>query len=75
MLGSAAKVAKDKNAKAGASYNIGNTYMQEQKWEDAVNAYKQALRNNPQDEAAKYNLSYALAMMKKDNQNKDKNNS
>jgi tetratricopeptide (TPR) repeat protein len=73
VLGATAKQVKDKNVKADANYNIGNTYMQEQKWEDAMNAYKQALRNNPQDEAAKYNLSYALAMMKKDNQNKDKN--
>ena len=73
VLGATAKQVKDKNVKADANYNIGNTYMQEQKWEEAVNAYKQALRNNPQDEAAKYNLSYALAMMKKDNQNRDKN--
>jgi hypothetical protein len=55
--------------------------MKQQKWEEAANSYKAALRSNPQDEAAKYNLSYALAMMKKnqggggknDKQNKDQN--
>lgn len=76
VMSATAKQTKDKNVKANANYNIGNTYMQEQKWEDAINAYKEALRNNPQDEAAKYNLSYAKAMMKKNNgggKNKDKN--
>ncbi len=68
VLGSAAKQSKDKAVRADANYNIGNTYMQEQKWEEAINAYKSSLRNNPQDEAAKYNLSYAQAMMKKQQQ-------
>jgi tetratricopeptide (TPR) repeat protein len=79
VLSATAKQAKDKQVKADANYNIGNTYMKQRKWEEAVNSYKAALRNNPQDEAAKYNLSYALAMMKKnqggggknDKQNKD----
>lgn len=73
ILEATAKQSKDKNVKANANYNIGNTYMTEQKWEEAVNAYKAALRNNPQDEAAKYNLSYALSMMKK-NEGGGKNN-
>lgn len=60
-----AKMAKDQPVKSAANYNVGNTYMEEQKWQEAVDAYKQALRTNPQDADAKYNLSYALAMMKK----------
>ncbi len=73
------KKANDPRVKASTDYNIGNTYMSEQKWEEAVNAYKQALRKNPQDEDAKYNLSYAQQMMKKNqggggkDKNKDKN--
>ncbi len=67
------KVAKDKGSKSAANYNIGNTYMSQQKWEDAVKAYKQTLRANPQDGDAKYNLSYAEQMLKKQQQeNKDK---
>lgn len=73
VMDATAKQSADKNVKADANYNIGNSYMQEQKWEDAINAYKQSLRNNPHDEAAKYNLSYALQMMKKNN-NQNKNN-
>lgn len=64
-LGATTQATKEKKGKSAASYNIGNTYMHEQKWEEAVQAYKQALRNNPQDPDAKYNLSYALAMLKK----------
>lgn len=60
------KVTKDKKAQASAFHNIGNTYLQEKKWEDAINAYKQALRLNPADADTKYNLAYANAMLKKD---------
>ena len=73
VLTAAAKTAKNKDAKGEANYNIGNSYMQEKKWEDAVDYYKQALRNNPQDADAKYNLSYAMEMMKKQNGGGKKN--
>lgn len=74
VLAAAAKTANNKDAKGEANYNIGNTYMQEKKWDDAVDYYKQALRNNPQDADAKYNLSYAMEMMKKQNGGGGKNN-
>ncbi len=74
IMAATAKTAKDNNSKAAANYNIGNTYMSQQKWEEAVSAYKETLRKNPQDVDAKYNLSYAEQMMKKQqNQDKDKN--
>jgi len=80
VLDATAKSSKEKDGKAAANYNIGNTYMQEQKWQEAVDAYKKALRNNPQDADAKYNLSYALSKLKqeqnggggKDNKDQDK---
>jgi len=68
VMTATAKAAKDNVSKAGANYNIGNTYMAQQKWEDAVNSYKQTLRNNPQDLDAKYNLSYAEQMLKQQQQ-------
>jgi Ca-activated chloride channel family protein len=75
VMTNAAKNSKDKQQQADANYNIGNTYMSEQKWAEAVEAYKQTLRKNPQDVDAKYNLSYALAKMKQDQNGdgKDKN--
>jgi Ca-activated chloride channel homolog len=36
VMTATAKQAKDKSLKADANYNIGNTYMQEQKWQEAV---------------------------------------
>lgn len=70
-----AKTAPEKSQQAAANYNIGNTYLEEKKYKEAVEAYKEALRKNPQDEQAKYNLSYALQMLKKQQgeDGKDKN--
>lgn len=56
------KVAGNKEGKAAANYNIGNSYMAERKWDEAISAYKKTLRNNPADADAKYNLSYAEKM-------------
>jgi len=75
-LEASAKISKDKNEQARAYHNIGNSYLEEKKWEDAINAYKQSLKLNPSDADTKYNLAYANAMMKKDGggkNNKDKN--
>jgi Ca-activated chloride channel family protein len=77
IMEATANAVKDKGGKAAANYNIGNTYMSQKKWEDAANSYKQTLRNNPQDADAKYNLSYAEEMLKKQqqqNKNQDKQN-
>ncbi len=75
IMAATEKSTNDKKGKAAANYNIGNSYMSEKKWEDAINSYKQTLRNNPEDADAKYNLSYAQEMLKKqqeqDKQNKD----
>ncbi len=69
VLDKAAQSAKQPGLKGSANYNIGNSFMSEQKWQQAVDAYKQSLRNNPQDADAKYNLSYALAKLKQQQQN------
>ncbi len=74
-MAAGAKSTKDKKAQARALHNIGNTFLQEKKWEEAANAYKQSLRLNPTDADTKYNLAYANAMIKKDggkDNNKDK---
>lgn len=68
IMDATSKNIKPKEGKAAVNYNVGNTYMAEQKWEEAINAYKKALRNNPQDADAKYNLSYAEQMLKKQQQ-------
>jgi tetratricopeptide (TPR) repeat protein len=54
---------EDKSQKAAAYHNLGNAYLKTQKYQESVDAYKQALRNNPQDLETKYNLSYAKRML------------
>lgn len=73
----AVETAKTKEQKHKAFHNLGNAFMKEENYQAAVEAYKNALRNNPYDEETRYN--YALAKQKlKDNpsqgdNNKDKN--
>jgi len=55
--------AKTKEEKHRIYHNLGNTFMLEKKYDLAVDAYKNALRNNPYDEETRYN--YALAKKKK----------
>ena len=78
--------AKDgsKSEKHRAYHNIGNTLMQNKQCKKAVEAFKNALRNNPSDDESRYNLALAQQCAKeqgggdddKDNkENKeDKNN-
>lgn len=49
-----------------ANYNFGNTLYRMQNLEGAVEAYKQALRLNPDDEDAKFNLELALRQLEQD---------
>ena len=59
----------DKEKQSKAFHNIGNALLKQQKYEDGIGAYKNALKTNPNDLETKYNLSYALNMLKQ-NQNK-----
>ena len=72
---SASSVAETNQQKAIAYYNTGNTKLLIKDLEPAIDAYKMALKNNPYDKDAKYNLSVALARRpkKETDPNKDKN--
>ena len=61
----AAKIATDKASKHKAFHNLGNTYMKEKKYQEAVDAYKNALRNNPSDDESRYNLALAKDLLEK----------
>jgi tetratricopeptide (TPR) repeat protein len=54
----------DKNAKAGAFHNVGNSFLTEKKYQESIDAYKKALLNNPKDDETRYNLAYAQKMLK-----------
>lgn len=55
----AAKNAKTKDERHRAFHNIGNILMQNELCKEAVEAFKDALRNNPSDEETRYNLALA----------------
>ena len=61
-------VAKDgsKSEKHRAYHNIGNALMQNKQCKKAVEAFKNALRNNPSDDESRYNLALAQQCAKEE---------
>lgn len=53
------KFSSSKEDKHKAFHNMGNVFMKKKEYQKAVEAYKNALRNNPFDDETRYN--YALA--------------
>jgi len=70
---SAVDVAKTKEEKHKAFHNLGNAFMLEKNYQGAVDAYKNALRNNPQDDETRYNYALAKKKLKENPPKKDKN--
>ena len=63
-------MAKEKPGLASkANYNLGNIEFNREKYAEAINFYKQALRIDPKDENARKNLR--IAQLKQQNQNND----
>lgn len=63
--------------KADNYHNIGNSRMKKKDYQGAIDAYKESLRLNPNDDNTRYNLSEAIRQLKneqkKDNQNNQNN--
>jgi Ca-activated chloride channel homolog len=57
---------------AGVYHNLGNSLLQAQKLPESIEAYKNALRRNPDDLETKYNLAYAMNLLQQQ-QNKQQN--
>ena len=49
-------------------YNLGNTFFQGEQYEQAIVAYQEALRLNPEDMEAKHNLELALQQQQEQQQ-------
>jgi Ca-activated chloride channel family protein len=67
-------------ARAKLMHNLGNAQLQQKKYKESIDAYKQSLRLNPTDDETRSNLAYAQRMLEKEQQqqqqqqqNKDKN--
>ncbi|MBB5436790.1 TolA-binding protein [Pedobacter sp. AK017] len=70
---------ENKQVKAQAYHNLGNSLLEAKKLEESIAAYKKSLLNNPKDDQTRYNLAYAQEKLKqqqqqnKNDKNKDKN--
>ena len=62
---------KTRVEKHQAFHNLGNVFMKEKNYSQAVEAYKNALRNNPEDEETRYNYALAKKMLKENPPKKD----
>ncbi len=60
--GSSTKMSK--RERGNAMHNMGNSQMRQENYEGAIESYKEALRNNPNDEETRYNLSKAIRKVK-----------
>jgi tetratricopeptide (TPR) repeat protein len=49
-----------------ANFNLGNTQFQAEEFESAIEAYKETLRLDPDDQDAKYNLELALLQLQQE---------
>lgn len=70
----AARIEKDKNRKAQIYHNMGVIFHSLKDYAKAIEAYKESLRNNPNDDETRYNLALAQKMLKdqqQQNQNQD----
>ena len=56
------------------AYNLGNTLFVQQKLEEALNCYRDAMRFNPDDKEAKFNYALTKELLKQQQQQQDQNN-
>ncbi|MCD7968738.1 MAG: tetratricopeptide repeat protein [Alistipes sp.] len=59
----AAEVAADERGRFDSHYNTGNAMFQQRKLQEALEEYKQALRLDPNDMEAKFNLAYVKKLL------------
>ncbi len=61
-------IQKDNAKKAPGYFNVGNCLLAQKKYDESILAYQEAVRLNPHDEEARYNLAYANAMIQQGRQ-------
>jgi Ca-activated chloride channel family protein len=71
--GMAAEGAPAPGVGSQALHNLGNSFFQAKKYKESVEAFKQALRQNPSDEDTRHNLELARRMLKQQEQEQQKN--
>lgn len=56
-----------------SQYNLGNSFFMQKKYQEAINSYEKALKLQPKDADAQYNLEIAKKLLQKQEKNKDNN--
>mgnify|MGYP002592541997 FL=1 len=74
QLQNAGRSEQSPRRKAMAYHNIGVICQGHQMYGEAIEAYKESLRNNPIDNETRYNLALCQRLQKKQKQNGGKNN-
>ena len=67
-----AQESRDPADQARAYHNLGNSHLAQQRPQQAIEAYRQALRRDPSDEDTRYNLAYAQRKLKQQQQQQNK---
>ena len=70
---SASRLEKDKEKLAHIYHNMGVILQASKQLPQCIEAYKQALRNNPKDDETRYNLALAQKQLKDQQQQQDQN--
>ena len=70
----AAELEKVPRRKAKSFHNIGTIYQNQRQYQPAIEAYKEALRLDPENFKTRYNLALCKKLLKNDNKNNNKNN-
>lgn len=70
------KNSNDKSTLHKSYHNLGNLYMQSEDYQNAMDSFKNALINNPEDDETRYNYVLAKELLKNQDNNKkdDKDN-
>lgn len=75
FFGELTEVIEDQGNRSKVFHNLGNSLLMSQQIEQSIEAYKEALRNNPADAETRYNLAFAQHLLdqqqEEDNQDQD----
>ena len=70
-IGEALKDTRDPALQAKLHYNSGNIHVKQEKYTEAIQEYVAALKLDPNDQDAKYNLELARALLKQNSEKKE----
>jgi Ca-activated chloride channel homolog len=63
---------ESREKKSAGLYNLGNSMLMAKKFQESIEAYKGALKLNPESKETKYNLAYAQDMLKQQEEQQKK---